>query len=286
VKRLACVAVAAVALLPLPAAGAGGGLDRGVAFLVSRQQDDGGFAEPGRRSTPGLSAWAVLGLAAAGHDPGERAIAYLRTQETSVAADLELRALALVAAHEDATALLDRIAALAQPDGTIGGYVNSTAWGVLALRAGGRPVPSAKTVQLLLAAQTRSGGWSWSGRGAADADDTAAAVEALRAVGLGGSTTPIARALAFLRRCQTPSGGFAPSPGGDPNAQTSAWAIQAFLAAGKGPGKKAFAYLARLARPDGSYAYDGKHAVTPVWVTAEVLPALARKPFPLVVPKG
>jgi len=33
--------------------------------------------------------------------------------------------------------------------------------------------------------------------------------------------------------------------------------------------------------PDGSYRYSKRYAVTPVWVTAQVLPALAGKPFPL-----
>jgi hypothetical protein len=34
-------------------------------------------------------------------------------------------------------------------------------------------------------------------------------------------------------------------------------------------------------RSDGSYRYSARYAVTPVWVTAQVLPALARKAFPL-----
>jgi hypothetical protein len=36
-----------------------------------------------------------------------------------------------------------------------------------------------------------------------------------------------------------------------------------------------------LRRPDGSYRYSTRYATTPVWVTAQVLPALAGKPFPL-----
>ena len=45
--------------------------------------------------------------------------------------------------------------------------------------------------------------------------------------------------------------------------------------------KGAFAYLARLRRDDGSYRYSRRYVTTPVWVTAQVLPALLRKPFPL-----
>ena len=70
-------------------------------------------------------------------------------------------------------------------------------------------------------------------------------------------------------------------PGRSSDAQSTAWAIQAFLAGGKQPGRAAFRYLASLRRPDGSYRYSKRYAVTPVWVTSQVLPALVRKPFPL-----
>jgi hypothetical protein len=279
VRRLACALLLLAALLPLAAAAATP-VDGSVGFLLTREQGDGGFAEPGRQSTPGLSAWAVLALVAAGRTPDAKALAYLHAQSGGSAADLDLRVLALAAAGEDATALLDRIAADARADGTIGDYVNSTAWGVLALRAGGRAIPAA-TVPHLLAMQSANGGWSWSGKGAGDADDTAAVVEALRAAGQPAASKPIQRALGFLRRCHTASGGFAASPGGTPNAQTSAWAIQAFAAAGASPGKHALAYLARLRQRNGSYRYAPTLAVTPVWVTSEVVPALLRKPFPL-----
>src|SRR5207244_3908529 len=88
-------------------------------LLLLQQPHAGGFAEPGRQSTPGLSAWAVLALVAAGHAPDAAATQYLRTQTGGSASDLELRALALLAAREDAAPLLDQIAALEQPDGTI-----------------------------------------------------------------------------------------------------------------------------------------------------------------------
>jgi iron complex transport system substrate-binding protein len=281
VRRLAAVGLLVVAAV-LPLAASAGVADRSVSFLLARQQADGGFAEPGRQSTPGLSAWAVLALVAAGHQPSDSALAYLRAQSGGSSSDLELRALALLAAREDTDAapLLDQVAKLAAADGTIGGYVSSTAWGVLALRAGGRPAPPA-SVQRLLDAQAASGGWSWSGRGAPDADDTAAVIEALRAAGEPPSAPAIRRGLAFLRRCQARNGGFQASPGAGANAQTSAWAIQAFAAAGRNPGKRALAYLGGLRRVNGSYRYNAKLAVSPVWVTSEVVPAVLGKAFPL-----
>jgi prenyltransferase beta subunit len=277
VRRLLAVLVALAAVLPLAAAA--GTADRSATFLLSRQQKDGGFAEPGRASTAGLSAWAVLALVAAKRDPGQPALDYLRTQSGGATTDLELRALALTAAHADAGALLDAIATLQKPDGTIGDYVSSTAWGVLALRAGGRAVAPV-TVQRLLAAQSKAGGWGWNGVGA-DADDTAAVIEALRAAGEPAASPALKRGLAYLRRCQGRDGGFAARPGAGSNAQTSAWAVQAFYAAGAAPGKRALAYLTRLRKPNGSFRYNAKLSVTPVWVTSEVLPALLGKPFPL-----
>jgi hypothetical protein len=42
-----------------------------------------------------------------------------------------------------------------------------------------------------------------------------------------------------------------------------------------------FTYLRSLRRDDGSYRYSRRYVTTPVWVTAQVLPAVLRKPFPL-----
>ncbi|HEX2160894.1 MAG TPA: hypothetical protein VHF88_03645, partial [Thermoleophilaceae bacterium] len=41
------------------------------------------------------------------------------------------------------------------------------------------------------------------------------------------------------------------------------------------------AYLRNLQRRDGSFAYSTTSDQTPVWVTAQALAALQRKPFPL-----
>ena len=56
-------AAAAAAALLLAAAGS---VPSGIRYLESRQVAGGGFAEPGGQPTPGLTAWAVIGLRAAG----------------------------------------------------------------------------------------------------------------------------------------------------------------------------------------------------------------------------
>jgi len=92
---------------------------------------------------------------------------------------------------------------------------------------------------------------------------------------------PIDRGVAFLRRHQNRDGGFELTRGRGSDAQSTAWAMQGLVAAGRAPGAAAFRYLERLRRPDGSYRYNARYGTTPLWVTAQVLPALHRKPFPL-----
>jgi prenyltransferase beta subunit len=241
-------------------------------YVLARQQADGGFAEPAGRSDPALTAWAVLGLHAAGRHPARSPVAYLRAAPIKDTTDLALRIMALRALGADVSELTARLERERRPDGRIGTLVNSTAWSALALERPGRA-----TVRYLLRVQHRSGGWSWHPRSAPDSNDTAAVIQALRSAGVRGR--PIRRGLAYLRALTAPSGGVRLTPGREPDAQSTAWAIQAYVAAGVRPPRSAFRFLASLRRPDGSYRYSRRYAVTPAVVTAQVLPALARKAF-------
>ena len=270
------LAVLAVALL------AATSVTRGADFLQTRQLPDGSFAERGQPGYPQLTAWATLGLTAAGAAPQDRALTvkYLVAHEAELtsATDLALAALAERALGQNVDRPLARLRAMERSNGSFGGLVNGTAWSVLALRGNGSTVHAA-TIRWLLARQTRAGGWSWSPRSAADSNDTAAVVQALRSANVKGR--PIDRGLRFLLRFRNRDGGFELTQGRASDAQSTAWAVQAFLAAGKPPPGGAFAYLKRLQRPDGSFRYSARYTTTPVWVTAQVLPALARKAFPL-----
>jgi hypothetical protein len=275
-KRLATV----VATLVLVGAALGGsGLTaQSASYLASRQSPGGGFAEQGRTPDAALTAWAALGLVAAGGpaDARARAADFLRTgaAAASTDGDLALRVVALAALGDTVDdGLLARLRRHSP-----GLLVNETIWSVLALCAAGEQPPRA-LVQAVLAGQAKSGGFPWSSGGSADSNDTAAAIQALRAAGVGGA--PVRRAVAALRTFQARNGGFALTKGREPDAQSTAWAIQALLSAGAAPGKAPFRFLARLRRSDGSYRYSVRYATTPVWVTAQVLPALAGRPFPL-----
>jgi hypothetical protein len=264
VKTLA-LALAAVALATP--------LAQSADYLESRRGVDGGVAEPGGRPDASLTAWTILALKAVGRDLGRASREYVRTAPPQDVTQTALRALAL--GDEE---LLERLEAARRRDGRIGPLVNSTAWSVIALRGAGRPAGAA-TLRYLLRQQRTNGGWPWHPRGAPDSNDTAVVIQALRAAGVRGR--PLTRGARFLRQLQAKDGGFRLVPGRTPDAQSTAWAIQGLLAAGTKPGRAAYRYLASLRRDDGSYRYSTRYAVTPVWVTAQVLPALAGKPFPL-----
>lgn len=239
-------------------------------FLTSHQLPDGGFAETGGTASPALTAWAALGIVAARGDTGD-ALAYLRAHESE---EMPLATKALVAMAE--AALGDPRAAADLP--TQAGQTNTVIWTILARRQAGLAVPKALT-RALVDRQHRSGGWGWARGIAPDSNDTAAAVQALCAAG--GQKRAVDRGLVFLRTLRNRDGGFALVAGRASDAQSTAWAIQAFLAAAAKVPTKAFAYLSSLRRTDGSYRYSKRYAVTPVWVTAQVLPAVRRVPFPL-----
>lgn len=250
-----------------------------LSFVQGRVQPDGGYAEPSGGSTVALTATAVLALSAAGAQPSPATRAYLLAHETGLTStELELVVMAEAVTGGASDAALGSLRRLVQPTGLIGEALNSTYWGVLALRQAGQPVPSA-VVTALLHAQTRSGGFPWIRGVRADTDDTSAAVQALTAAGVHGK--PVARAVAFIRGRETAGGGFALQADGPANAQSTAWAIQALLAAGAKPPAAAFRYLKKLQRADGSIRYSAQYATTPLWVSAQALPALVRRSFPL-----
>jgi prenyltransferase beta subunit len=181
--------------------------------------------------------------------------------------------------------------------GAFADRVNSTAFAIFALRATGRSrndrvVRSA--ARWIVSQANADGGFNFAGKGGGSGiDDTGAALQGLVAAGRRGTPT-VRRAARFLVRRQNPDGGFALQPGGPSNAQSTAWAIQGLVAAGRNPdrlrrngARSPVAYLRSLTTPSGAVRYSRTSAQTPVWVTAQALAALARKPFPLApVPRA
>jgi hypothetical protein len=250
-----------------------------LSFVQGRVQPDGGYAEPSSRSTVALTATAVLAVRAAGAQASAATRSYLQAHESGLTStELELVVMAEAVTGGASDAALGLLRGLVHPSGTIGEALNSTYWGVLALRQANQTIPGA-VVSTILRAQASIGGFPWIRGVRPDTDDTSAAVQALVAAGVRGK--PIARGLAFIRARETTDGGFAQQAGGRSNAQSTAWAIQALVAAGARPPAAAFRYLRELQRGDGSIRYSAQYATTPLWVSVQALPALMRRSFPL-----
>jgi energy-coupling factor transport system substrate-specific component len=282
-----------------------GAISRAIGFLRGTQNADGGFGgAKGQRSSELYSAWVAMGLAAAGRDPlslkraGRSLLDSIRREASTLegAGDEERTILALRACGVSVHAFPggDPVAKLLRgraSDGSFGRFVNLTSFAICALRAAGDSAndPVVRAARHWLAAQQNpDGGFGFAGKGTSeDVDDTAAALQAvIDAGGLRSST--VSRAVVFLRHAQNPDGGYPQQRGGESNAQSTAWAVQGLVAAGQNVGalkragsRSPLAYLESLIAPDGSMRYSRTNAQTPVWVTAQALTALARKPLPV-----
>ena len=298
---IAAVALALM-LVVAPAASAATAEARALAYLERAQNSDGGFGgAAGQASTQLFTGWAALGAAAAGRSPlelergGRSAIDYLRGRPGALADPgalertmLVLRSAGLSARRLGRRDLLRELGRRRARDGSFARAVNLTAFGVLALRAAGEG-PRSRALRgsagWLVRRQNRDGGFGFAPGSASDVDSTGAVLQALAAAGRARSSAT-RRAVAYLRRAQAPSGGFAVE-GGEANAQSTAWAVQGLVAAGRDPddlhrgSRSPLGYLRSLQAADGSIRYSRTGAQTPVWVTAQALAALRRRPFPL-----
>ena len=159
-----------------------------MSYVQAQQRDDGSFGDPQ------LTAWATLGLVAAGAETGPAAD-YLARQEPATATDAALVAMARAAAGDRPDDLLPRLRAY-KP----GKLVNATIWTILALRqTGSRRRRRADALK----AQRPSGGWPWLAGGAADSNGTAVAMQALRAAGVRGRPVRVAWSSFVATRIRT-----------------------------------------------------------------------------------
>ena len=167
-------------------------VSREIAFLQAAQNPDGGFgAARGQASSELYSAWAAIGLAAAGREPaslrrdGHTVLDALRGEAASLqgAGDLERTILALRASGASVHALpggdpLARLLHFRRGDGSFSQQSNLTAFAVFALRAAGRGAgdPLVRgAVRWLERQQEGDGGFGFATRGGgSDVDDTAA----------------------------------------------------------------------------------------------------------------
>ena len=304
---LAAIVLAGAVSAPAPAGAADASADAAAAraslrYLENAQNRDGGWGGgPGQSSSSLYTGWAALGLAAAGRNPRDvgstTSIDYIRAHagELDDLGELSRTILLFRASGLSPRAggrdLVAELLRGRRSDGSFARRVNTTAFAAMALRAAGRSAGSRplRGAGRWLAGQANpDGGYNFAGRGGPSGiDDTGAAIQGLAAAGRKRSRT-VTRAVRFLAKRQNADGGFPLQPGSGSNAQSTAWAIQGLLAAGRDPAKvrrggsrDPLAYLRSLTAASGEVRYSRTSRQTPVWVTAQAVMALARKPLPL-----
>jgi squalene-hopene cyclase-like protein/prenyltransferase/squalene oxidase-like repeat protein len=298
IAALLLVSLALGALAP-PHAAAAPGVDAAVGWMRSVQNEDGGWGDaPGEDSSAATTAWAMLGMAATGHNPldvrasGHSPVDYLREtidQQRSPGA-LARTILALESAgvdprHFAGHNLVADLLGKRRDNGSYEGWPGSTAYAVIALRAAGADGGLSASLDWLRQVQNDDGGWGDVPGSASTADGTGAVMQALSP-----GSKASHRGLAYLRESQRSGGGFPLGAGGPVNTQSTAWAIQGILAAGGNPdsyrrgGASAPNYIGARQGSDGHYAYSKSSNQTPIWVTAYALVAMTKNYYPIESP--
>jgi len=294
-------AILVALLLPglIPGTAKAAGTDQAANWLESAQNDDGGFGSaPASDSSAALTSWAMLGLEAAGRNPfdvittaGKSPIDFLRghLDEVSSPGDLARTIIALEGAGADPRSFggKDLISALLKRRAANGSYVGwpgTTSFSVIALRAAGAEDGLDGTVSWLAKVQNDDGGWGDVPGQPSNPDVTGSVMQAMP------STKVAQGGLSYLRKHQRANGGFALGASGSVNSQSTAWAVQGMIAVGADPatinsgGSSALDYLAARQADDGHYRYSESSDQTPVWVTGQVLVAVAGNSLPIAAP--
>ena len=288
IRRTLILTVSLLALTAQLAQAAGGG-----DYLASRQTLSGGFAEPGGSASVSLTEWAVMGLAAADRNPaamhrsgGKTPTAFLAAHAKGWhdAYSLERGILAVVALGKNPASFAGRnlvrsLRSTVAANGRIGSFSNSTYWGVLAFRAAGATLPS-RSLAYIRSLQGTAGGYSYAPGTGADSNDTAAAVMALRAGGIPCAWKAVAHAYDYMHGLQRSDLGYGLTASSGSDSQSTSWVIQARIKCGL-VNTGALGYLADRKRTNGSYEYRSGLVQTPAWVTAQVLPAVNGRAYPI-----
>ena len=281
---LVALPIAFVDAAPRPEA-----VGRGVDYIRTTQQPDGGFGGFGAGQTMD----AIYAIRAAGVDPntvtnedGLSPADYLEAvaaeQETApAAAKAALAAVALDLDPTDVTGTDFHAVITSSYDDETGQYDPtsfSQALVILGLQCTGGSVP-ADAIAALEAMQLSDGGWGFADTG--DPDNTAIVLQALVEAGVSANKESVANGLAFLASVQAADGGWGFDPS-ESNANSTAYVIQALLAAGEDPEGEAWTvdgvnpvdFLVGLQAEDGSFpGFD------PAYATNQAVPALAGRTF-------
>lgn len=289
---------------PIASPAPGTPLERSVSYLRSQQVEDGGFPGFEGTSDPGVTADAVVALAAAraaGIDTGSTiadALAYLETDgiayaETGPGQRAKL-ILAVVAAGSDPKSfagqdLVEPLLATDPETGIYGSGLFDHALVTLAAAAIGSDQAGA-LAEVFASYQTPEGSWAFdttTTAGAGDTNTTALVVQAIVAAGLTGSPA-IEPALTYLGMAQATGTGFAYQPADPlvPDANSTALAVQALIATGADLTNEsvsaAVEALAVFQNPSGGFRYTDDVTEDNLFATVQAIPALAGYASPVV----
>ncbi|HET7510750.1 MAG TPA: prenyltransferase/squalene oxidase repeat-containing protein [Solirubrobacterales bacterium] len=291
------LALLAIALAP-SSAHAAFSVESAAGWLQAQQRPSGGFAADANRE-PGveITSWAMLALAATGHNPldvskdGKTPVDFLRSHADEIkdAGDIARTILSLEATGIDPRSfagedLIQRLLSQRRKDGSYQGWPATSAYAVLALRGAEAGDSTAGTVAWLRKVQGKDGGWGNEPGGASTPEITGAVLQVLTP-----GSDASDRALGYLRDAKRPNGGFAPGNNLSANAQATAWATEGLFAAGKDPttfgsGKSPLTYMRDLQADDGHFLQAPGQEASPVWVTADVLVPLTGHFLPIAAP--
>ncbi|MGD0898098.1 MAG: prenyltransferase/squalene oxidase repeat-containing protein [Thermoguttaceae bacterium] len=244
-------------------------IDKGLAWLAQRQNDDGSFGTGPHRGNVGICGLCGMAFMTGGSTPGrgpygdkvDRAVDYL------------------LANSQQSGFILEPATASHGPM-----YNHGFATLFLAECYGMSPRPSlreklSKAVRLIVNTQNKEGGWRYfPKRDDADLSVTSCEVMALRAARNAGLYVPIEtfdRAREYVKRCQNADGGFMymASAGGDSSMPRSAAAVVALAGAGvyEAPEvTRGLDYLVQfvpgVARQETYYEYGQYYAVQAMWL--------------------
>lgn len=280
-------------------------------YLKKIQNSDGGFPyKEGEESDPATTSWVIIALGAAGEDiqkgwqkGGKSPVDYLKaiSFKPDSTTDYARTLLALTAAGEKPLykgenlaeklrGWIDEEGKLGQKDKGEDELINAHIWGVLALISSGQEVPDREKAKAwLIKRQNSDGSFAWAEGIEGDADDTAAAVQALIALGEDRDSPVIRKALNYIRSCQLANGGFKSGWGiSQANSSSDAWAMQALMAAGEDirgsnwsrSGKNVIDHLLSLQDKSGGFRWTAENLEPSVICTAYAITALGGKPFP------
>lgn len=277
----------------------GPGLQAGVDWLISQQQDDGSWLGFSGEADAGTTVDAIIALAAAQEadadvgDSIDNALAWLGEgdaalvyAQTGVGQAAKLT-LALVAAGVDPVEIAGvQPATLIQPGqdaetGLYGFGLYDHAYALMALAAMDSEIPT-NAIEFLTTVQAENGGFAWDGstdETMVDSNTTAMIVQALVAVGEGDSEI-VVNAVAFLKTTVTADGAEY-SAGAGVDANSTALVAQAFIAVDE-DATGLLAALPLFQNENGAYHWQHADTTDNSFSTIQAIPAEAGVALPVI----